>query len=182
MTQITEGNLWIISGEIGAGKTILCAQLIQFFNQCGWQIKGLYSPAIFEKDVKTGIAVVNLATLEKRRLAIHAEEPNTGKDEPVHWTFDPQVLRWGNDVFLSATPTELLVVDEIGPLEMKRGEGWTNALKALDSRQYRQAILVMRPALLQMAQERWPWGKIVLVENVAQVPGIVARLMASFED
>jgi nucleoside-triphosphatase len=142
-----EGYLWIISGEIGAGKTVLCASLIKAFEDLGWHISGLRSPAIMEEGKKTGIAVENLATNEMRRLAVHDYIPDGLEDDPVHWTFDPQVLAWGDQVFANAVPTDLLVVDEIGPLEMKREQGWVNALRALDSRQYRQAILVMRPKL-----------------------------------
>ena len=62
-----EGKLWIISGEIGSGKTVLCGKLITSFNMLGWQISGLRSPAIFENGQKTGIAVENLKTREVRK-------------------------------------------------------------------------------------------------------------------
>lgn len=167
-----EGRLWFISGEVGAGKTILCAALVKEFTKLGWQISGLRSPAIMEAGFKTGIAVENLASKEVRKLAVRAMNPNALKDEPFHWTFDPLVLDWGNQVLKHVVPTDLLVVDEIGPLEMKRGEGWVNAFDALDSRQYRQAILVMRPKLLSIAQARWPWGQTILIESVDQVSDI----------
>lgn len=172
-----EGKLWIISGEIGAGKTVLCARLIKAFKELGWQITGLRSPAIMEAGKKTGIAVENLASQEIRRLAVHDYKPEGLEDDPIHWTFDPLVLVWGNQVFAHAVPTDLLVVDEIGPLEMKREQGWVNALSALDSRQYRQAILVMRPKLLALAQSRWQWGSTIEIETVEQVAAITDELM-----
>jgi nucleoside-triphosphatase len=172
-----EGNLWIITGEIGAGKTALCANLIKAFEDLGWQISGLHSPAIMEAGKKTGIAVENLSTKEIRQLAVHDYKPVGLEDDPIHWTFDPQVLAWGNQVFVQAVPTDLLVVDEIGPLEMKREQGWVNALRALDSRRYRQAILVMRPKLLAMAQSRWQWARTIEIETVGQVPAISDELM-----
>ena len=172
-----EGKLWIISGEIGAGKTVLCARLIKAFEELGWQISGLYSPAIMEAGKKTGIAVENLASKETRRLAVYDYKPEGLEDDPIHWTFDPQVLEWGNQVFAYAVPTDLFVVDEIGPLEMKREQGWVNAMRALDSRQYRQAILVMRPKLLALAQSRWQWGETFKIESVEQVPAITDELI-----
>ncbi len=177
ISRILEGNLWIISGEIGAGKSVLCTRLIKAFEALGWQISGLRSPAIMEAGKKTGIAVENLATKEMRRLAVHDYKPDGMEDDPIHWTFDPQVLAWGNQVFAQAVPTDLLVVDEIGPLEMKREQGWVNALRALDSGQYRQAILVMRPKLLAMSQIRWHWGRMVEIKTVDQVPFITDELM-----
>lgn len=177
INRILEGKLWIITGEIGAGKTTLCAHLLRAFDTLGWQITGVRSPAIMEAGQKTGIAVENLATHENHKLAVHETKPQGMEDEPIHWTFDTQVLAWGNQVFKHVVPTDLLMVDEIGPLEMKRGEGWVNALPALDSRQYRQAILVMRPKLLSLAQERWTWGQLIIIQEVGEVPAIAEHCM-----
>jgi nucleoside-triphosphatase len=134
-----------------------------------------------EVGKKTGIAVENLASKETRHLAVHDYKPNNLDDDPIHWAFDPLVLEWGNQVFAQAVPTDLLVVDEIGPLEMKRKQGWVNALHALDSRQYRQAILVMRPKLLAMAQSRWQWGETLEIESVEQVSAITDELMREWK-
>ena len=71
-------------------------------------------------------------------------------------------------------------MDEIGPLELIRGEGWTNAVHALGSRQYDLAILVMRPKLLETALKLWPWGETITIENVILVPEITNQLMNSF--
>jgi nucleoside-triphosphatase len=177
MKQYYEGKLWIISGEIGTGKTKLCATLIEQFRQISWRIKGLFSPAIFDRNDKVGISVVNLANQEIRQLAVYDPKPDRAEDEPILWTFDSEILEWGNQVFLTAIPTDILIVDELGPLEMKRNQGWVHALSALDSRNYRQAILVMRPKLLSIAQDRWPWGETIVIENIEQVSEITQRLM-----
>ena len=177
-----ESKLGIISGEISSGKTILCRELIKNFSSLGWQISGLRSPAIFENGEKTGIAVENLATGEVRKLAVSDYKPEGLEGEPLHWTFDEQVLAWGNQVFLDSVPTELLVVDEIGPLELIRGEGWTNAIKAIESKKYDLAIIIMRPKLLNKALSLWPWGNTIRIENVNQVQEILERLIKEFEN
>ena len=38
---------------------------------------------------------------------------------------DAEVLAWGTRILQQATPCDLLVVDELGPLKFERGEGWT---------------------------------------------------------
>lgn len=174
------GELWIITGEIGAGKTTLCASLVEYFRQLGWRISGLQSPAIFEDGIKNGIDVVNLSSGEKRILATHEFKPEGSEKDPLHWRFDPDVLEWGNQVLENAVPTELLVVDEIGILELLRGEGWTHALRAINSKQYDLAILIMRPKLLEKAASLWPWGKVIRIEQVDQVQEISKNLMEEF--
>ncbi|HSM24448.1 MAG TPA: nucleoside-triphosphatase [Anaerolineaceae bacterium] len=181
MNKRYEGKLWIISGDIGAGKTILCGSLVSAFQGFRWKISGVRSPAIMQAGMKVGISVVNLANQENRQLAIHDFKPEGLEDDPIHWTFDPEVLEWGNQVFLDAVPTDLLVIDELGPLEMKKGLGWQNAIVALDSRLYRQAILVMRPKLLELVQTRWQWGKTIYVEHVDQVEDITKKLIQEWK-
>ena len=44
-------------------------------------------------------------------------------------------------------PCDLLVIDEIGPLELEMGQGLTNALDALRQADYRLALVSIRPAL-----------------------------------
>jgi nucleoside-triphosphatase THEP1 len=181
MRKSLEGKLWIISGEIGAGKTILCGALIDAFRTLDWNVTGLRSPAIMQAGVKTGIAVENLRTGELRQLAVSDYKPDGLDDDPIHWTFDPDVMDWSNQVFLDAVPTDLFVVDELGPLEMKKEMGWQKALQALDSRWYRQAILIMRPKLLELAKQRWPWGETVVIEHVDQVKVISEQLMLKWQ-
>ncbi len=48
----------------------------------------------------------------------------------------------------SATPCDLLIVDELGPLEFERNEGWPAGLAAIDSAAYKVGVVVIRPELL----------------------------------
>ncbi len=45
--------------------------------------------------------------------------------------FDPAVLAWGNQVLRDSIPTDLLIVDEIGPLEFNQAIGWVSAFDVL---------------------------------------------------
>jgi nucleoside-triphosphatase THEP1 len=180
LTEHKQGNLLILTGTRGAGKTTLIGQLILAFRQRGVALTGLSSPAVFEEDQKTGIAAVDLATDETRHLAVYAPQPKdpAAQHRPLNWAFDPAVITWGNQVFAQAVPTEVLVVDEIGPLELQRGQGWSGAILALDSRQYHLAILVMRPELLAESLQRWPWAEVM---EVSQGDQVSARKQAILE-
>ncbi|PKO14974.1 MAG: hypothetical protein CVU39_12935 [Chloroflexi bacterium HGW-Chloroflexi-10] len=183
MVEIQESELWIISGERLAGKTTLCAALVDGFRARGWKISGVRSPAVFAGGEKVAIDVEDLRSGETRRLAVRANQPQPANpgEKPLQWSFDPTALAWGNEVLAGAVPTDLLIVDELGPLELLRGQGWVNGLDALDSRTYRQAVLVMRPELLENACRRWPWGKVIRVEKVGTVPALAANLLLGWE-
>ncbi len=150
-------NLLIVTGEVGAGKTTWCQGWIKYVRARQVTVCGLLSPARFEDGHKTGIRLVNLATAEERLLAwLRAGEDTTGV-ATQRWQFDPAVLAWGDTILRAIEHTDVLVIDELGPLELERGEGWVSALALLDSsRHYDMACVVVRPALVPAALARWP--------------------------
>lgn len=89
--------------------------------------------------------------------------------------FDPEVLSWGADVLAHSTPCDLLVVDEVGPLELE-GSGWAVGVDILRAGGFRLALAVVRPELLADVRARLPQARTVKVtlENRDNLP---ARLM-----
>jgi hypothetical protein len=65
------------------------------------------------------------------------------------WGYSADVFAWANEVLSEATPCDLLVVDEVGPLELLGGRGWVQALDLLRDRDFGMALAVCRPSLLQ---------------------------------
>ena len=175
----TEGKLIIITGKRGAGKSTFCSRLIAHFKKEGWKVRGVFSPGLFVDGRKNAIEVVNLENNERRLLAVNKSKSNMDTNEkmPLHWDFDPQVLEWGNRIFEKAVPTDLLVVDEIGPLELKNSQGWIAAIKALDEQSYRLALLVMRPDLLPEAIQRWPLAQVITLSSIARVPAMLQTVL-----
>jgi nucleoside-triphosphatase len=166
----------LVSGARGAGKTTLCQRLVDHLRRQGWQTAGVRSPAVLAHGRKTGIQVQDLRTGESRLLARSTADA-ASPVSTIRWAFDEQALRWGNDVLAGAVPCDLLVVDELGPLELQRGQGWLAGLAALDSGQYRLALLVMRPELLEAAQARWPGSEVITVDDVKAVDGTAAEVL-----
>jgi len=160
-----ESKMLIVTGEIGSGKSTFCELVIDQARQTGLRVTGLLSPAVFEGQEKTGIRVVDLGRGASRRLA-WLRSGQVRAVETKRWSFDPAAVAWGNRVLSRAVPTDLLVIDELGPLEFERGEGWMNGLRILDEGEYRAALVVIRPSLVSEAQSRWPGAEVLSV-----VPG-----------
>ena len=100
--------------------------MIDLARAASWQVGGLVCPALFEGGQKTGIEAEALNTGPRLQLAWpgQAGQPQTGL-ATRRWQFDAEVLAWGTRILQQATPCDLLVVDELGPLKFERGEGWT---------------------------------------------------------
>ena len=175
-THNTHGDLVFITGPSGSGKTYWCQKLVELASSQGIRACGLLSPALTVRGVKVGIDLVDISTGNKLRLARKRRSSDQGADPPgiaTHdWLFDPAVLAWGNQV-LASLPERfaLLILDELGPLEFLQNQGLTAGLSLVDRKGYQLACVVVRPELLANAQERWPWGRQLRIENKTPAPG-----------
>jgi iron complex transport system ATP-binding protein len=153
-------QLVLVTGMSGAGKTTWCARLVEQARKQGLTVRGVLSPAVFEDGRKTGIDMVNLESGERRRLAT-LRDGRSGKLTTPQWQFDTEVMAEGDRILREAAEGDLLIIDELGPLEFGRGEGLMEGLRLLDERRYKVACVVVRSSLLPTAQQRWPHAQVV---------------------
>lgn len=71
-----------------------------------------------------------------------------------------------NKHFILLPNFDYLVVDELGPLELERGEGLTNAIELLKSDEYKKALVVVRPYLVEKAKEIFKYHEIITIDNL----------------
>ena len=131
----------------------------------GGKVCGLLSPAVVKSGCKTGIDLVDLSSGQRRRLATLR---NTSSSDVMtdRWSFDLETLQWGNQILENLPPdTDLLVIDELGPLEFRRGKGFSNAFSAIDQRCYKVACVIVRPGLVEAALTRWSEAYVVDVDD-----------------
>jgi nucleoside-triphosphatase THEP1 len=158
-------RLLIVTGRSGSGKTIWCSELAHQAREIGISIAGLVSPALFQHGQKIGIDLFDLVTGERRRLA--NRRPNmpdnfTGRT----WELDIETLGWGNEVLSQIDSCQLLVLDELGPLELVENQGLTQGIDLLDARKFALSCVAVRPSLLSNAIARWPWATVLNGDGV----------------
>jgi nucleoside-triphosphatase THEP1 len=157
-------NLFLITGDSGIGKTTGCRQWIDSVRADGRRAGGLLSLPVMAGGQKVAIDLVGVAAGERRQLAeLRQSEANPGAASTGKWLFDTAVLTWGNDVLRRVTAVDLLIIDELGPLEFEQGRGLQAAFELIGSGRYRMAGVVIRPSLLPQARQRWPWAQTIPV-------------------
>jgi nucleoside-triphosphatase THEP1 len=141
----------MVSGPRGEGKSTFCREIAQSARNAGWDVAGLLSPAQFEAGTKTGILAEDLRTGVSHPLACMARQ---SQDDLAfgNWYFNRRTLEWGNQVLDISLPCDLLIVDELGPLELTHQMGWRAALEVLPRPGYRLALVVIRPELQAAAR------------------------------
>jgi nucleoside-triphosphatase THEP1 len=168
-------QLIILTGQRGVGKTQLCREIVNQARVRLWDISGVISPARFEQGQKTGIEVEDLRSGQTRLFA-KRRAGNTSTVCTEAWDFDTDILAWGNTCLANAVPCELLLVDELGPLEFEMGQGWLAGFDVLDSQEYQIAIVVIRPELLEKACARWPNALTLKIDSQRDIPYILVKL------
>lgn len=147
---LVSGNsqIWVVTGGRGVGKTTWCQRAVNGYRQGGLTVGGLLSPGRFDGRQKTGFFAVDLAS-RASHLAASALPGEIDGLRLGPWTFDPGIFTWGNACLAQAATADVLVIDELGPLEFERQTGWLASFDVLRGRQYRLALVVIRPECLE---------------------------------
>lgn len=138
-----------------------CQRAVELARSRGLRVGGLLSLPVYRDGVKVAITLRDVGAGRERVLA-HAHQAGDGPRIGV-WTFDPASVAWGQKVLASLAPCDLLVIDEIGPLELERGQGLTNALAALRRGAYHLALVTMRPTLIETITAQLEGLKVSIV-------------------
>lgn len=151
------GRITLVTGPAGSGKTTFCTQVVAATRGASVReisLGGILSPGEYKDGRKTAIEAVDVRGGDRRTLAV----PNKGGPQHLctkRWCFQPLTIDWCNRVFQKAVPCDLLIVDELGPLELERGQGFTQSFPAIDGGEYQLALVCVRPRLLCKATVRW---------------------------
>jgi iron complex transport system ATP-binding protein len=154
-------QLILVTGLSGAGKTTWCKQLAKLACNQNLSVGGILSPGLYRDGKKVGIGVVDLQSGEERQLAHLHDKEKTSLSTP-RWSFNQEVMGWADLILKDlSSPLDLLIIDELGPLEFLRNEGLTSGLELIDKKNYKTACVVVRSSLLPKALQRWPDALVI---------------------
>jgi nucleoside-triphosphatase THEP1 len=164
----------LLTGERAIGKTTVCRETVARAQAEGHPCGGILTLA--RDDARE---ILDVSSGDTRRLTVEADARDAV--EQGRFRFDPRALIWANGALARATPCDLLVVDELGPLEVERGEGWVSAFDVLRAGEFTLAVAVVRPELLAQVQRRLrDCATAVLAvarENRDQLPDTLVRML-----
>jgi nucleoside-triphosphatase THEP1 len=173
-------KILVISGWRGVGKTTLCQRVAVEARAAGRDTAGLVSPARFIAGEKTGIEVEDLRSGQRKLLASRLPDELQGTRLGL-WTFDDEVFAWCNQALHSSIPCDILMIDELGPLEFDFGQGWVKGFQVLCSQLYHLAIVVIRPEYTGRFLECWPDAIVSSISNHGEADALAASLTEKFK-
>jgi nucleoside-triphosphatase THEP1 len=167
----------LLTGKGGSGKTTACWKALPGLRASGIKMAGFISPPLLDASgKKTGIEMLNLATGEHHTFA-HV----VSRDENPHvgvYRLETDAIDWARGVLAAAlfSDIDLLVIDEIGPLELHRGGGFAFAIEPLsDPERIPNAIAIVRLELVEELAERLGRPDMVRIEVTGDSRSVAPR-------
>lgn len=199
--------LYILTGNIQIGKTRWLESLVSELHDAGVESYGVLAPGVWREGVgedgepsfeKLGIdnkllPSGRIVPLARRRDLAKAQgvfdENSQSAKASLGWEMSDDALAEVNEHFrnLAAGSSEekqdrgLLVIDELGPLELLRGGGLVEALALLESgpnARWGHALVIVRESLVDLAVERFSrsWSEVEVVAPGEEAKSKVVRL------
>jgi len=173
----------LLTGPVGAGKTTVAERVAGLVHERGLTCGGLLAPSLKDSSgTKIGIWGVDLHSGERRVLA-RIDRAMDGPHIGIY-SFDATTLSWAIGAIERAMGScDLLIVDEIGKLELWGNAGLAPLVPRLALGTVTRSLVIVREALLAELQTRLGPVKQAVFEvgrdNRDQLPPqIVARLFS----
>lgn len=167
----------LLVGEIGSGKTTVCQRVVELARKHGLRPAGILSrPTRDRSGRKRSLVAVDLWTGRSRLLASLDRRLSDLCRGP--YSFDPATFDWANQAVLVALQgaPDLILLDEIGPLELVAGAGFASLLAAV-VRGPCPSLLVVRRECRRALEARLPARPLVFEVDRAGRDALPARIV-----
>jgi nucleoside-triphosphatase THEP1 len=135
----------ILTGRVGSGKTAFLTGLLKLLPARSLFADGFVGERLFENDRLLGYDLV--AVRDGRRIPFLRRAEGTGGETIGLWRLDPRGQAAAADIIRASDPRSILIIDELGPLELE-GRGHWPALAAVLDQPGRRFLFVIRKECL----------------------------------
>jgi nucleoside-triphosphatase THEP1 len=162
----------VLSGPVHAGKTTFLERALPLWAGRGLELRGFLSPAVSDASGAQGYDLVEIGTGRRLPYLRREGEPDAERIGP--YAFVAATLERARSILRGAGPPGgVLVVDEVGPCELRGGGIWpalSEALRRTDT----ILLLVAREEILpELAAALAPAVPVVLD---LREPGLLGRV------
>lgn len=157
----TRPNVFILSGDVDGGKTGMAGRIVDQLIKSGWNIRGLLSTKKEDDPEKHGYLIKDITSGKKSLLC--SQNPALGNIKTGRFYFSEEGLTFGRKILMQSLekPTDLVVVDELGPLELN-DKGWTPAIEQLLTNSKTPHLWIVREKLVNIIMRKWHIGDVTI--------------------
>ena len=136
----------ILTGAVQSGKSRFLGSLLAGLDRDRTPLSGFLSPAVYEDGRLVGYDLTVIGGGPP--AAYIRKEGQAGWERVGPYFFVPEALETARRTILESGPLDLLVVDEVGPLELVGGGLW-RPLESILADPGRRCLLVVRASCLE---------------------------------
>jgi nucleoside-triphosphatase THEP1/energy-coupling factor transporter transmembrane protein EcfT len=152
----------VITGSSGTGKTPLVESLARRLLEADRRIAGFVQPAIVTDGQKQGFRIRDLASGETGRLA---HKVGRGKgDFGSPFEFFDEGFEVGRRALTDLDPGVIVLVDELGPVELRGGGHWPAVEDALRATEIAGLVVVVRRTLVPALVEALDAADVTVID------------------
>lgn len=136
----------ILTGPVNSGKTTLLRRAVEELRKQNFNLDGFLSDAVVHAKKKIGYNLLDLKM--NRSIPFIRKSGHKDWQKVGPYFFIPEGLAWANQVIRRSSEAEILIVDEIGPLELS-GKGLWPVLEKVLSQRVQKFFFVLRRNIVE---------------------------------
>jgi len=106
-----------ITGQPGIGKTSVLLKAIETLKKGGYKVGGMISREVRERGVRIGFEIIDIYTGQRGWLA-HVNQPKGPQVSKYRVNLNDLETIGANSILNAIKKTNIVVIDEIGPMEL----------------------------------------------------------------
>jgi nucleoside-triphosphatase THEP1 len=153
----------IITGDIHEGKTTFVQKIVTDLGKQKIRIAGFLSIGVDEDGTRTGFNLSDIGS--SRQIELCSDKKDDKRIQLKRFYFNQVALDLGNEILKqdNLSDKQLIVIDEIGPLELN-DQGWSRSIENLTRSITIPQLWVVRKSLVQKISRRWNIGNVYVFD------------------
>lgn len=143
----------VICGDKNAGKTTFVQHLIKKFNDEEIEVEGFVSVSEYSNDLPINYFICDISGKSKHHLC--SMNPINDSIKYGRFFFRSETLKYGNQILQSAKPDKVVIVDEVGKMELVHEIAWFESLSFLIHHNFLKQIWVVRKDFIPLLSSKF---------------------------
>ena len=172
----TRSSIVIITGDTGQGKTTYTLNLVKELKEKGYRVGGFLAIGTQENGKRTGFDLLDIRN--SRQFELCKDTPHENRIKSGRYYFSPEGIADGNEMITlnNLKEMQLVVIDEIGPMEMNN-LGWAESVACLCQSGRLTQLWVVRKSLVEKVARKWNVGNVFIFDITKDpVDAVISKL------
>jgi len=164
----------IVTADRGSGKTTFIKEIVSILDEKKIPLTGFYAEGTWDSNHVRN--TFSLTLLPSRESTMLCDSSTISWILQGRFRFNPNTLAKGNNAIKSAIKDSVVVIDEVGILELN-GNIWSDALTEIINRDKNPVIISVRRHFLEDVKGKWNLGNAIIFDATADCPEDAVKIV-----